>query len=466
MRTVVFIFALLIVSLCSMNAQAQTFPIKLHGHPQCEYYVADETPIDPGVTCHMVTVSSQGHWAAPSTNMMSWNLGSDPEGLTATDLLNPLSAHGGHLDCRSHFYGETNQPFLMHCVALLFHVAGHLRFVSSDVAGGISFDGGLTWHQGDVWSQPILTGNPMGIVSRPFTLWIDPSYFISIGATDAPHGWNPHGWTNVRAMERVFYDNGDQADTSLFMPFYSTWDMNAPEVNGGESKVPLFRAQTEPHSGGEGWGSILVQSNDILPILGSTSWPFWVFAQAYGQASGTAPPYLLECRTGLDLHAGLTGTRTCGPASGDASGNAWTYITPVAGKTAIIYRANTGEGVPGGFGAHKAVAALLVFNPLGGGPPPPPPPPPPQPVNCVQSDPYVTATSDSYTDWIIVVDHQERTKTTTTAWQRDTITPASNGGTCLLPSTFTTTTSVVEMQPLPPPPPPPCRPRGRSGQCK
>ena len=78
------------------------------------------------------------------------------------------------------------------------------------------------------------------------------------------------------------------------------------------------------------------------------------------------------------------------------------------------------------------------------------PPPPPAPIACVQGEWTVVSQSVTYSAWVTVGTSQERQRTTTTAWSRETLVQPANGGTPCGPSTQITTTVITETQPLPP----------------
>jgi len=84
-----------------------------------------------------------------------------------------------------------------------------------------------------------------------------------------------------------------------------------------------------------------------------------------------------------------------------------------------------------------------------------PAPPLPVPVSCVQGSWYPLSETVSFSAWVTVGDYQERQRTTTTVWARDTLVQPKNGGTACGPSTQTTAETLTETQPLPTQPLPP-----------
>ncbi len=396
----------LVLLLLASPVVAQSIPI--HGSDQKASYASPaEWPF----------LSAQAHWG-PANDMAFTG---------DTSLLNPTVGHV-HVECNAPIYGDVKQPITLPCDVLLFHLGGEITTASNNAFGVIDW-GALNGVR--------LFGNPMGIAKFPFTLTLN------------PNAWResrPHGWVSVQTTMRVALTNGAVVDASLAIPFYSSFDLSVPEAETNcDGCGALLHAVIEPHAGESGhWGEIIIETKDILPILGPLTAPFvsgTMRGQTYAQ-SGLAPPGFTDARADLDLHNGITGHPVTFSHYDPSE------LGPGTHKVAMMWREDSGEG-NAEFLPHEAAAALLVVTvtvPDGTVPLPP------TPVDCVQSAWLTTSTDVTSSPWVVVGDHEERTVTTVQHQMRSIVTPPAHGGTACGPSTQDITTVTTESR-FPPPPP-------------
>src|SRR5882672_4421886 len=378
MRRVSFAAYLLFLA-APVLAQTSTLPsplhgaerLRLHGHPQCQWYVSDETALDPGVTCHVpgfdTPLISHQAQLTPSNTM----IGGD-----SADLLDPSWGHTHVAECRSVPWAEVVAPIAIPCQIVLYHTAGGVGTVWDRGGGYIQFANGVLCHQCEGADHPPITGDPMGIVTTPFT-WI-----MVPPDANSPYA---HGWFSAAFSMRLYLSNGVIYNATAQLPFYAMADPSKPENNPEcDGCGPMFASRIGPSFPGDTggiWGEPTVFTRDYLPILGplTAPWTYRIDVAAYAQ-SGTAPLYDFTARNGMDLHHGIAGIQVSGPVFGDASGNAFFYETlqpsdyaTTGTKHALIWKANTGAGSQD-FGPHEGVAALLVVGYASGTGITPPPP--------------------------------------------------------------------------------------------
>lgn len=361
------------------------------------------------------------------------------QGLGMTEM-----AHAVHLECDYPKYGELDgSPFTWTCQVQAFHFPGVVQSIGGDLVAGISWDDGIA---------PPFAGDPMGLKIVRFHVTFDPQIGWRQGYFDAPHGFNPHGPSPVKLTARVVFEDGTIADPYRWFPVYSVYDLTQaerplPELQGWGDRAG--QSLNTPGDALNAWGDQLIMIRNRRPVQPITSvWPLDLVAFGYGIAGD--PHCALRAFKDMDLHHGVTGVEVSTDRYDPAE------LGPGSHTVTWIFRCDTGEGTPGKFQPNEHEQVLLKTTVMVAGEPPPPP------VDCVQGAWYVVSSADTFSAWVTVGDHQERTKTTTTNWQRDIVTPPANGGLACGPSTQTTTSTTVETQPLPPPP---CRQRGR-GICK
>ncbi len=421
-------------------AQSLTFPIPIHGSFQCQSYVDDATPVTPGVTCHLPAstnpLSAQGHWAPANSQTCEQIIS---PGLCAdfttgyTGLVRADMGHT-HAECfRPPIYGAVSAPFTLQCQAVLFHLDGEITD-ATNVNGTINF-GALQGIR--------LFGDPNGIVTFPFTLTVNPQTWAA---------GRPHGWVANETALKVRLSNGEVTGASLVIPYYAAFDLSAPEAPVDcDGCGPLLRARTDPFGGvpGDQWGANTMETVDVLPILAPIS-ARWCSGSmkgyAYGiQATGVSfenDPYGLA-RADLNLHMGIEG-QSITPGCFDPA-----ELGPGIHRIAEIWRGTSHAGSTN-TAPNESVATLLVFDVTID--PNAPPPTQPMPVNCVQSAWVTTSTDVTYSNWVVVGDHEERTVTTIAHQTRTILTQPAHGGTPCGPSMQDVTTVTTESR-FPPPPP-------------
>lgn len=408
----------LIVLLWASPLSAQ--PLVIHGHPQKTVYTSPaEWP----------TVSGQGHW-----------LGSgDADGI-------PCHVH---IEPTFPIYAEISAPFVAPIQFQIFHCQGRLVQIWTPTGGGVVLDTFGEWRE-----YVNIPGDPNGVVVLPGLF-----YFDSNGPMLADHGW-----TQAVFNARFYLDDGAAITQEVRVPFFSMRNPSAPEAPSTrpcDGCGPSLKFQNSVHSPLDplnSWGAAIVQFQEMIPIAPlqiGQMWPLPVDAFGYGSGVGLIPEF--SQRLDMNLHQFNSGTPLPVHNAIDTQD-----LGLGAHKVASIFTASVPPDGLSGFapGEVASVLGVLPIAVVGDLPQPP------APVDCAQGDWYVVSTSDSYSDWIIVGDHQERIKTTTVTEQRDILTAPANGGMACGPSLQTTITTLTEFQPLPPPPPPPCKPRGKSGICK
>lgn len=359
----------------------------------------------------------------------------------------PEMAHAVHHECDYPKYGRLNgTPFTWDCQIQLFKFPGVVTSIGGDLVSAIEWVDGIA---------PPFAGDPLGLKIVHFRVTFDPWIGWRQGYFDAPHGFNTHGPSPVKLTSHVVFEDGTIADPYRWFPVYSVYDLTSPERPMPELQGWGDRAGQSLNTPGDllnTWGDQLIMVRSQLPREPiRTVVPVDVVAFGYGIQGD--PHCNLTARKDMDLHHGVNGTEVSwwklDPAELGPGTHTYTWI----------FRCDTGEGTPGKFQPNEHEQVLLKTTVMVADDATTPP----AQVDCVQGDWYIVSSSDSFSEWIIVGDHQERTKTTTTNWQRDILTQPANGGLACGPSTQTTTTTTIETQPLPPPP---CRVRGKSGQCK
>src|SRR5262249_41967812 len=137
-----------------------------------------------------------------------------------------------HVECRVPDRGEVSHVIHVPCQYLLHHIDGAIGLSWVDLQNAGPFyifpDGAACNHcEGDVTRGgplPVMKGDPMGDVTFPFTLVIDPaSAWVNRGVL--------HGWAQVQLGARVFLANGLVFNYKTRYRFWSVADPNAPEAD-------------------------------------------------------------------------------------------------------------------------------------------------------------------------------------------------------------------------------------------
>lgn len=338
--------------LLAVPAAAQT----IHGSPQKAAYASPaEWP----------TISLQGHWLAPGVNSM------------------PGMPSHIHLDVKPPIYGETATEKWVIPVTVTTFMDG---VVISDAYP-------VAWTDNWVRTLNPITGMPVSV--RHGTVTVQNTCYVQ------------HGWFMQAVKLRGAFPDGSMMDLSNDFPMWSMCNPAAPEQTPGDGiGLPRIRAQviiTDPFSE---WGEHIMETTQILPILGPVSadnpWFNTFFGYNYGNTFSPAPPAPAVqakgesiFRINPDLHSGIPGTIIDDVFATTVQGGPnRTFQFPVSGftgPTKLMF-----QWIKPNFDGTKVLTTNLIlvedFEATGGAPQQGVPPPPPPPVVCSVTSGDVTST--------------------------------------------------------------------------
>lgn len=318
--------------------------LKLHGHPQKEFY------IDPS---EWIRFSVQGHWAP----------GENPVKPSATPpiifdisqgmLGNSILSHT-HFDLTSPIYAEVAEAFVCDFSILLFHTTGKAIF-ELQYQEGIK---NIFWNSTGSSVPPLMIGNPNGIAEWTGKITLDP--------TIKTRWYTLHGWWSPLISVTTLFDNKDINNIRVIVPFFSMLNPSAPETQGS----PTLSARTAPVSSRHptiSWGDNLVETSQYIPIAPiDKTWSNFMITAGYG-AKGL-PPANFQQRADLDLHNHVGGILIKNIVQ-DSDINTNVEFNPVQLGTGTHKMALLRNQLS--LDSLETVNTLLVFNVKVGNAPPP-----------------------------------------------------------------------------------------------
>jgi len=331
-----YITAVVVAVLCAVSASAQP----IFGHPQLGAY---------GSPADWPVVDSQC-WINDPDPIMAGHIHVVPKG----------NAYATIFD-----YGTYSVAFTLKA----HHIAGTIGMVSGEHIRSI------VWDATGTTQQPVLKGDPMGLVEWSGVATID----HTLGDDGFLHIYQfpQHGWAEDRIFTRTNLDNGDTLDVVAVWPVYSLIDPSVPEKPAAEQGRPGVHHRTSCvlwRNNQALTGETITEISDYLPLLPIFA-PWTTIFNGYNYtapAGVTFPDQVFEQRLDPDLHHGIPGTiqqhQVIGPNQNKQ------FLGP------MVF-----DPVAMGAGAHKemavwtqplgteAVSAVIVVPvTVGAGVPPPP----------------------------------------------------------------------------------------------
>jgi hypothetical protein len=215
-----------------------------------------------------------------------------------------------------------------------------------------------------------------------------------------------------------------------------------------------FEVYVPPQLGSRGWVSDVIRqtpakSETYQPRSGAKNGACWTptYLDCGIYQEITAPgtgQYSLQIHAAADRSGGFVGANVNGAAAASADVQPGPF--GVYRLYPLSFNARAGDVIRVWMYSPASPGYVVIDDvslTVGGNPPPS------QPVDCVQGDWRIVSQAVSYSEWVTRGAYQERQRTTTIQWARDTIVEAANGGVACGPSTQTTTETITETQPPP-----------------
>jgi len=319
--------------------QASGQPI--HGHWQCQEYVADSVTPGPG-QCHLpLKQSAQCHWITP-----------------ALSALSEMPSHT-HIEYpRPNFWAVVNSAFTQAVDFVLYHVSGFID--ASRIEG--DYIRRIIWDDTGTTTPPPLVGDPNSVVTYHAHITYDPE----LGAP-------AKGWWNPRLVAITRFADSTSTKDEFFYPLYSTRDPNAPESDNR----PFLSARCTGFPVNV-WGTNTSEFRGEVypPILGpiTSPWTGTVLPYGYG-AQEVLPLGMFQQLSDLNLHAGIPGTLLASEQSfgGNPNGNEITF-SPAIGPGVHTMAFTWDQPHPTAAGLEEATSLLVMqYTVADGGSTPPPP---------------------------------------------------------------------------------------------
>lgn len=266
------VFALL-VSCALVPIKAQDITIKIHGHPQKQFYNSESEWPEFEPQCH----------GAPS--------------VFPFDNTNPFpKLQHTHLYLKAPVYAELNGPINIEGWLKTFQLVGR----TDDHINGLT---NVRFDNSGTSTPQILRGDPNGLIVQHFTATIPSDY------------WPKHGTFDSRITIRTYFDNGGIMDNESDYSFYSMLDPSQPETNVSSSPTGVFvatRCNLRWESRGtDNLATVAMEARSYLPITPfDKPFPISLAYYTYGSSfQSELAPGFAENSLDADLHMGNEGTQ-------------------------------------------------------------------------------------------------------------------------------------------------------------
>lgn len=247
------------------------FPLKLHGHPQLDFYTS---------AAQFPPVSIQGHWPKQDPTM------------TTHIHIDPVFPYGAEIGAE-----VFEVPFTLKA----FMLDGHIGLFESECMVDIK------WNDTGTSTPPTMEGDPNSMIPKTW------SGVMTVDTTKGRFRVE-HGWRGFDFMARTGFNNGDgPLDVKGFLPMFSVLDLTKDEVPPPGNFGPILSSRVDVSSmTGEKFGTMVCEIENWIPLLPISN--KWITGlSAYDYATGTndsLPNGRFEQRQNLDLHNGVRGLLT------------------------------------------------------------------------------------------------------------------------------------------------------------
>ncbi len=369
MKSMLQSLLLAVCILAALPASAQH--LRIHGHPQKEFYAS---PLEWNVD------SSQCHWKRG--NLLPEPVPMFPLIPVGVSTSDPNIAHT-HLNCNIPKYAELDGPIPVSCTIMLYHTDGSTSGIYSPL-GQIT---DVVYEDTGTETPPMMVGDPMGVrqwnvhftldISRPRLSTFPPQYPTK------------HGWATSIVSTVTFYANGDSNRLDAVRSLYSVIDPGVPEsppsdeglINGTRCS-PTTLKRPDLNLYGNQMGVVVSEFVGLVPIAPIFGpWNTGGFFYSYASLEGIPGPLhpdpfafpdgTFNLRRDLDIHNGIPGVTLQSDHFQGAGSFTKTPITlnpedfgTGTHKTAVFWQQPDGQG--------NDSTALYVFDlTVGQGVPPP-----------------------------------------------------------------------------------------------
>ncbi|HET9370218.1 MAG TPA: Ig-like domain-containing protein [Vicinamibacterales bacterium] len=231
---------------------------------------------------------------------------------TPSDSGEPARFSHNHLGCQFPAYGFITGPIRIRCRLMSFQQAGRVDRMDIGIPGpfggpaALEPVGNVVWDETGTHLSPPLIGDPSGLRSWTFTVYLDPANW-----------WIKHGSTVVAVSLSVRFDNGDEAMLQNQLPFWTATDTSVapfltpnicafqdPDYQLWPMTVDIFSASSR----GESPDSQIIRICGFLPLPGqvlTAPWRIHTENGRYGRRDMTPkiPAGFSEMRVDVNLHS-------------------------------------------------------------------------------------------------------------------------------------------------------------------